>query len=242
MNEVDWLAGTDPEAMLAYLAGKSASDRKLRLFACACVRRYWTDLRYHSGHIRPETERYLAREAVEVAERFAEGEATASQLEEARQQAEMSAMNAPGFQQLAYQAAHAATLEVAMEAATGARELIRLHTVRLAAEDLPPLVNEAQYTAAESAAECRAQGELLREIFGNPFRPVKVDPNWLSCSAGAGAAILQTIWEDQRYEELPYLADALLDAGCEEDALLRHLREPGHVRGCWGVDLLLGRA
>lgn len=240
MNEVDWLGGLDPEAMLAYLTGK-VSDRKLRLFACACVRRYWADLSYHSGHIRPDTPaRYLAREAVEIAERFAEGEATPAQLEEARQQAEMSAMNAPGFQQLAYQAAHAATLELAMEAATQARELIRVHVVNMAALDLPPMANEQRYTASESAAECRSQGELLHEIFGNPFRAVKVDPNWLSCSSGAGSAILQTIWEDQRYEELPYLADALMDAGCEADALLRHLREPGHVRGCWVVDLLRG--
>ena len=69
-----------------------------------------------------------------------------------------------------------------------------------------------------------------------------IDPNWLHCNSGAAGAILQTVLQEQRYAELPYLADALMDAGCGEEALLRHLREPGgHVRGCWAIDALLGK-
>jgi hypothetical protein len=83
----------------------------------------------------------------------------------------------------------------------------------------------------------------VREVFGNPFRPVKVDLNWLRCNSGAAEAILRTIWQEQRFAELPYLADALMDAGCEAEMLLRHLREEAgkHVRGCWAIDALMGR-
>src|SRR5260370_26918057 len=102
--------------------------------------------------------------------------------------------------------------------------------------------DEAREKARGSAEEGRAQGVLLLEIFGNPFRPVKIDPAWLRWSNGTAAAILQVIDEEQRFAELPYLADALMDAGCDDEILLRHLREPcGHVRGCWAVDALLGR-
>jgi hypothetical protein len=232
MNEVEWLAGIDPAAMLTYLEGK-VSDRKLRLFACACVRRYWNRLRWPAP-----------REAVATAERYAEGQASDAELEERRQQAEMSAMPgfAPEYEQPLYQAAWATTLESAIEAAQQTREFIRLQAVREAAYEAAPWENEARRNAEASAAECRLQCELIREIFGNPFRPVTVDPSWLSISAGAGAVILQAVDQEQRFEELPYLGDALLDAGCSNEALLSHLRSPrGHVRGCWAVDLLMGR-
>jgi hypothetical protein len=41
---------------------------------------------------------------------------------------------------------------------------------------------------------------------------------------------------------LAILADALFDAGCDNEELLTHCRADGpHVRGCWAVDLILGR-
>jgi hypothetical protein len=231
MNEVDWLSGRDPAAMLAYLEDK-VSDRKLRLFACACVRRYWHLLRWP-----------VPKEAVALAERYPEGQPIEADLEDLRQRAEMSAMTGPEFDQLAYQAAWATLLNPAIEAARQAHEFIRLEAVREAAYEAVPFENEERRNADASAVECYAQCDLLRELFGNPFRQVKVDPAWLSISGGAGAAILHAIDEDQRFEELPYLGDALLDAGCSDDNLLRHLRQPrGHVRGCWAVDLLMGRA
>jgi hypothetical protein len=132
--------------------------------------------------------------------------------------------------------------ELAIESARNARESIRLQAVRIAAYEVIPGEDELRVNAEASSVECRAQCELLREVFGNPFRPTQIDPSWLRCSSGAGGAILHMVWEDQRFEELPYLADALTDAGCNEEALLRHLRQPGgHVRGCWAVDLLMGR-
>jgi hypothetical protein len=243
MNEHEWLIATDPGPMLDHLDGK-VSERKLRLFACACVRRYWERLSFHLGREggKPTDDQILARRAVLVAERYAEGDASDGHLEDARQSTETSWGYASEFAQPAHQAAWAVTLDPAIEAARQAREFARLQAVRDAAYEVPPGWSEAQYNAAESARESRMQCELLREIFANPFRPVTIDPNWLRCNAGAAGAILQTIQEEQRFAELPYLADALMDAGCADEALLRHLREPaGHVRGCWVIDALLGR-
>jgi hypothetical protein len=241
MNEVDWLGGADPAAMLDYLEGK-ASDRKLRLFACACARRYWHLLVYTGSREEGRPTDNTPRQAVALAERHAEGLAGDDDLEEVRGRAEMAAMLAPDFQQPAWQAAWATTLEVALDAARQAREFARLQAVREAAYSVAPWENEARINAEASAAECRGQADLLREVFGNPYRSVKVEPVWLSAFGGAGTAILQAVDEEERFEELPYLGDALMDAGCGNEELLRHLREPrGHVRGCWAVDLLLGR-
>jgi hypothetical protein len=50
------------------------------------------------------------------------------------------------------------------------------------------------------------------------------------------------MYESREFGAMPILADALQDAGCNNDAILNHCREPGeHVRGCWVVDLVLGR-
>ncbi len=88
------------------------------------------------------------------------------------------------------------------------------------------------------AAEFR-QAALLRDIFGNPFRPVAFDPAWRTETV---VGIARGIYEDRAFERMPILADALQDAGCEHPDILTHCREPGeHVRGCWVVDLVLGK-
>jgi hypothetical protein len=87
------------------------------------------------------------------------------------------------------------------------------------------------------------QAGLLHEIFGNPFRPAALDPSWLAWHDGAVRKMARAIYDERRFADLPILADALEDAGCAEAAILAHCREPGeHVRGCWVVDLLLGKA
>ncbi len=85
-----------------------------------------------------------------------------------------------------------------------------------------------------------AQTELLRDIFGNPFRPVTFDPAWRT---EAAVGIAQAAYDSRKFGNLPILADALQDAGCDHPDILAHLRGPGpHVRGCWVVDLVLGKA
>ena len=84
------------------------------------------------------------------------------------------------------------------------------------------------------------QLEFLRCIFGNPFRPVAFDPVWRTSTA---VAIAQAAYDSRAFGNLPVLADALQDAGCENADVLDHLRGPGpHVRGCWVVDLVLGKS
>jgi hypothetical protein len=80
---------------------------------------------------------------------------------------------------------------------------------------------------------------LIRDVFGNPFRAVTPHPDWLTPSA---VAIARQMYESREFSAMPILADALQDAGCEDEQLLGHCRGPGpHVRGCWVVDLVLGK-
>jgi hypothetical protein len=84
---------------------------------------------------------------------------------------------------------------------------------------------------------------LLHDIFGNPFRPAAVDPTWLTWNCGTMVKLTKGIYDDRRFADLPILADALEEAGCQDQTILDHLRSPGpHVRGCWPLDLILGRA
>jgi hypothetical protein len=112
---------------------------------------------------------------------------------------------------------------------------------------------EPSFQDAKRAHE-RALCVLIRDIFGNPFRPVAVAPEWLSPTA---VALARGIYDEKAFDRLPILADALQDAGCEDERLLGHCRTNGrgdggepaggsprsmpHVRGCWAVDLVLGR-
>jgi hypothetical protein len=87
--------------------------------------------------------------------------------------------------------------------------------------------------------ERTAQAMLVRDIFGNPFRPVSADPEWLTPTV---VALATGIYEDRAFDRMPILADALQDAECANADILDHCRGPGpHVRGCWVIDLLLGK-
>jgi hypothetical protein len=76
------------------------------------------------------------------------------------------------------------------------------------------------------------QCPLLRDIFGPlPFRPIPFDPAWRTPAA---RKLARAIYDDRRFNDLPILADALEEAGCDDPDILSHLRGPGpHVRGCW---------
>ncbi len=89
--------------------------------------------------------------------------------------------------------------------------------------------------------ERHAQAEVLRDIIGNPFRPLpQGNIAWLAWEGGMLPKLARAVYEERAFDRLAVLADALEDAGCADPALLGHLRGPGeHVRGCWAVDLLL---
>jgi hypothetical protein len=229
MTEAEWLACTDPLKMLPFLreSGK-ASDRKLRLFACGCCRslcHLLTDER--------------SQRAVEVAERYADGAATGEDLAAALE----AAAKAPPW----YAAARA-TAWVANGAAWDAAWNAYAATKNTARAAAAATLNTATAAAWDATSDA-ALVALLRDHFGNPFRPVSVDPAWLSWRGGTVPRLAQAAYEHRHLPEghldparLAVLADALEEAGCQDPDILGHLRGPGpHVRGCWAVDILTGR-
>jgi hypothetical protein len=104
------------------------------------------------------------------------------------------------------------------------------------------------YNASRSAIEATnfspeerlRQVKITRDIVGNPFRPVTFKPEWRTSTA---VAIARGMYESRDFSAMPILADALQDAGCENEDVLNHCRDEAqvHVRGCWVVDLVLGK-
>ena len=285
MTESEWLASTDPQAMLAWLTGDYSpvardlgparvSDRKLRLFACACVRQVW--------HLLTDER---SRQAVEVAELFADGMVSRRKLSDAWYSS-WNVIGSPcGSEEKTNRprAAHVASHCANPDSPFG----YTLNDLRF----LYPV---------ESRPPDTVLGHILRDIVGNPFRPVSVWENY--DPAKHPAAYVRDAWikgcpwitplvvslataaYDNRLpsgqldpEQLAVLSDALEDAGCEHldvevevchcfmygcdefdsmdrcpsktiekrrqvHPLLAHLRSPvPHWRGCWAVDLLLGK-
>ncbi len=96
-----------------------------------------------------------------------------------------------------------------------------------------------QVSTDDSWSEKAAQADIIRDIFGNPFRPVVISPDWRTATA---TAIARQMYESRDFGAMPILADALQDAGCNDEDILDHCRGNGpHVRGCWVVDLVLGK-
>jgi hypothetical protein len=210
MTEADWLQSQASLLMLQSLRGK-ASDRKLRLFGVAAVREVSHLLKHP-----------VVREAIEIAERYSDGLVDEAQLFNFNGQIVTILDHWTG----AYEAAHTVTYVVggsllnrdAFQAARGHYFLEPLDKP----EGMPVCAN------------------LLRDIFGNPFRPITVDPSW---QTGDVIALAQAIYDERTFERMPLLADALEEAGCTDAEILNHCRQPGqHVRGCWVVDLMLGKS
>jgi hypothetical protein len=236
----DWLACKDPEDLYGELIGRGLNDRRLRLFAVACLRRVWPLLPGESH-----------RDAAEAHEAFAEGRLRLDDLVEACFKAEYETTErlwtgslgpAPDTDWVCpcceadgethFRKSVALAVEdshrLAAQAALNARQLAALHT--------RPLHREA---ARE--AEGHAQYLLYKDIFDRP-RQTAVDPLWLKRDGGTAARVARVLYERRRLAELPVLADALEEAGCDDAALLMHLRHPGtHVLGCWALDLVLGK-
>jgi hypothetical protein len=89
------------------------------------------------------------------------------------------------------------------------------------------------------AAEAK-QADLLRDVVGNPFCPTRVDPAWQTASV---VALARAIYGQRAFDRLPVLVDALEVVGCQDADILGHCRVGGeHFRGCWVIDLLLGKS
>jgi hypothetical protein len=255
MTEAEWLECADPQKMLEFLRGK-ASERRLRLLACACCIHIWhllTDAR--------------SRKAIEVAEQCADGWASPQALLEASDSAWAAAkemissyQTASGFDPytdpermygihddcLAAPAACAAAY-ASMADLGWVSSVARYacHATVQAASPVGTAGSAGSSATREEAerAERTAQAALLCDIFGPlPFRTVTLDPLWLAWNEGTVVKLAQGTYDDRAFDRLPVLADALEEAGCTNPDILAHCRQPGpHVRGCWVVDLLLGK-
>ncbi len=229
-------AATDPNALLAGLTGKPVSARKWRLFAAACARQVWHLLT-------PE-----ARRVLETVEAVADGRGGPEQLFQAAYQ--VTAKRAAGglsepAAKAHQQAASAVRAGTATEAAFAGQEAWKYAAKALAWQavtKVPPWqFARPPWDAAERAAHA-AQCDLLRDVLFPSLHAVRFRPAWCLWDGGAAGKIAREIYDRRRFEELPVLADALEEAGCDERLVLDHLRRPGqHVRGCWVLDLALGQ-
>lgn len=113
-----------------------------------------------------------------------------------------------------------------------------LHALRFKKASLMDISN---LTSGQAKTEQRVHVAFLHDIFGNPFRPVTFDPVWQTSTA---IALARTMYDARDFAAMPILADALEEAGCDVPEVLTHCRDPQgvHVRGCWVVDLVLGKS
>lgn len=231
MDEAKWRNSTNLKSLTDYLAREQVtSHRKLRLFAVACCRRVEHLLTHEAS-----------RKALAAVERFADGLVKLGTLtrycREAYDPYEISTQ--------AGRPAHAQAALSVRDAGipSGLTFLQTPQPVALA------LVYEAGHTYGKPAFQKAREKHLaemialLHDVVPNPFTSLPVaDPAWLEANGGLVARLAQSIYDERRFTELPILADALEDAGCTEVAILEHLRGSGpHARGCWPLDLLLGK-
>jgi hypothetical protein len=238
VTENEWLEASDPEEMLISLGEFGASDRKARLFMCACCRHVWDLFK---------DER--CRNAVETAERFADGLVTDDKMKDAQEEADIAADDAeemvlPHFDKLAMLgSANAAAFSLSENSGwplTGEANSVAEWTVyALTGSSSVDDPDREARRLTDFDDEVNAQCLLVRDIFGNPFRPTALDPAWLTPTV---IELAQTIYNDRAFDRMPELANALHEAGCDNDEILAHLRCAGpHVRGCWALDLVLGK-
>jgi hypothetical protein len=226
MTAVRWRKATDPQAMLEFL-GKRASDRKLRLFACACCWRAW--------HL-AKTPRL--RQALPLIEEFADG--AVKDRDRGRAQGLCNqVLNASGLG--ASQKCLGAELWKASKKKLNRRDHNFYNMGEFAASAIAHATDEydTEWTAAQKA-ERKEQASLIRELFGKPFRRATFNRAWRTSDV---MLLAKGIYEERAFDRMPILADALQDAGCDSDDTLNHLRDPHatHVRGCWALDLVLDK-
>jgi hypothetical protein len=245
MTEAEWLTCTDPDPMLDFL-GEGASLRKHRLFAVACCRRVWPLLPSARGRL-----------WVEIAEFLADGRPVEGDLEAERHEHWEAFQHIDGFRRERENNIRWHALLAAQGAIQDAdtflgkrgvrRELLRPHYhAAWAVAHWHRPGDTVEYNQQHLADELARQAPLLRDIFGNTFCPVVLDPALLTTAV---VSLARAAYEERALPtgeldrtRLTVLADALEEAGCTQQAMLDHLRRPGpHVRGCWPVDLILAK-
>jgi hypothetical protein len=249
MDEADWLTATDADKMLKQLPKlkRPLSPRKLRLFCVGCARQIF------------DVMEEMCRRAVELAEKYADGEASLDEMTAARNvgmrrnrsrfdifgviraQKNPEGMRDYNFAKWSWEATEATTRPakpVPGKVIQGVKMLLMI----LGKESLsapPGAVAVSMRDLMRGLTDSPTLSAILRDVAGNPFRPAVLEPAWQTANA---VALAQTIYQQRAFDRLPILADALEEAGCTQTAMLEHCRTSGpHVRGCWVLDLVLGK-
>jgi hypothetical protein len=239
MIQAAWRDWTDPNQILNFihrsawasrlfvlLGSRKAAvrQRKYRLCICACCR---------------TKQAHLSESAVEVAERYADGLATKRELRAARNRLTAAAYGLTGTEswwQTIQQELSASTWEIATWLLTAASA----HELAITDEILRGAVEMLWNPNPPHGPDVRCT--LVRDLFGNPFHRSPLAPSWLTWHDGLIVSMARQIYESRNFTDMPILADALEEAGCTNAGILNHCRQPGeHVRGCWVIDLILGK-
>jgi len=228
MTEAEWTASTDPHDMLEFLEGETG-DRKL-----------WPLLEMRKGKAkRPEAaavrhrvhspgRRFLPAERCRQIDGIDEGADKWQGIgEDELPNVLLSAASEALFQAIQY----------------GVSTCTHNPDARIASWTALAL-SEGRSRLADGSIndqdERAWQGRVLRDLFGSlPFRPVSLDAAWQTSTV---TSLAQAIYDERAFDRLPILADALEDAGCNNQEVLSHLRSGReHCRGCWPLDLVLGK-
>jgi hypothetical protein len=222
MNRHEWQTARDPVRLLRFL-GRTASERRMRLFASACCRR-------HASVTRGKKHLLI----LEANEMFADGLIDQPEMDRRRRRwfTFDGPFPLPGTWQMA--------LACATLANTGRR---KNRMERWAIEAAEHLAQASRRPDQEKAA----QVQLVYDLFGNPFRRARIGRGWLTWHDATVPKLAQTAYDERDLtsghldsKRLAILADALEEAGCSSEDILAHLRGPGpHVRGCWVIDLVM---
>jgi hypothetical protein len=163
------------------------------------------------------------RNAVEVAERFADGSATVEELGAAKRASDTA------LKKLNTETAAAALRKSVLSGLGASAYAIALRARRWKATAIADIGQDTQTS-------------FLRDLVGNPYNRSTIEPAWRSWNDGTVARLAQAMYDARAFDGMPVLADALEEAGCRSPDIVEHCRGPGpHVRGCWVVDLLLGK-
>jgi hypothetical protein len=219
VTEQEWLGEPGIEAMRVFLEEK-ISDRKWLLYAAA-------NLREHFGLLRDPRSRAVA----DFLEQWADGKVGDQERDRVYREAARVVWYDtdppypdPGLTPFYEMGEFGAILEVM------AYEVVA-----------PDLSAFRRASATEFLADPQARC-ALRDLIGNPFRPIEFAPLWSAAHDRAGTRLAEQIYAEKAFERLPILADALEEGGCADRAILDHCRSSGpHVLGCWVVDGVLGR-
>ena len=238
MTEQEWLTSDDAPDVMSALRGK-ISERKAALFDVVCARsleKWWVNS--------------LAERKVLLAERIADGEelddneydAVCDELSTHSRTLWNEAVAAfqrsrPGESALVHEAIYrylAATLADGLQASLE-------WWYWLPECDFTPTPTRADQLGENLHLETLGRNlPLLRCIVGNPFRPVPFKPTWHTSTI---VTLAKQMYDSRDFAAMPILADALQDAGCDNKEMLEHCRDTGpHARGCWVVDLVLGKS